>query len=316
MLYKTNQTYPDYLVYEDGRVFNFKTGRFLNGTVGNSGYHQYRLKNINNKYTTIGIHRLLLSTFKPIKNLNELVVNHIDGDKSNNSLSNLEWCTYKENQTHAGKLGLTEKCKPIACIKYPELTVQEFNSIIECSDFFGVPKDYISYRINEGTDRVFPEGYIYVLKKDLESVLQKLVEGNVPENKYGRSRPIKVKNIIDDVVTVYENITTLSKELDVGFTTLVSWIKDNDRLYLGKYLFKYLEDDSPWKEIKDMKLESLKTGKGKVVKVLTSDKKEYLFKSAIECANHFNITPTCLNNRLKSNGNIAFKDGNRYMYIN
>lgn len=50
------------------------------------------------------IHRLVLSTFSPSPL--HLDVNHIDGDKSNNTLSNLEWTTKSENTQHAHRTGL------------------------------------------------------------------------------------------------------------------------------------------------------------------------------------------------------------------
>lgn len=46
------------------------------------------------------VHRLVLSTFNPCENSHELQVNHIDENKTNNNLSNLEWCTHKDNQNH------------------------------------------------------------------------------------------------------------------------------------------------------------------------------------------------------------------------
>lgn len=46
------------------------------------------------------VHRLVLEQFKPIDNMKDLQVNHIDGVKSNNNLFNLEWVTPKENAWH------------------------------------------------------------------------------------------------------------------------------------------------------------------------------------------------------------------------
>ena len=49
--------------------------------------------------TPISLHRLVASTFIPNPE-NKACVNHIDGNPSNNKLSNLEWATYRENTTH------------------------------------------------------------------------------------------------------------------------------------------------------------------------------------------------------------------------
>lgn len=51
------------------------------------------------------VHRLIANAFLPKINGKEYV-NHIDGNKLNNSISNLEWCTLKENQQHAFRIGL------------------------------------------------------------------------------------------------------------------------------------------------------------------------------------------------------------------
>ena len=52
----------------------------------------------------VSIHRLMMKTFQPIDNAEEMQVNHIDGNKHNNQLDNLEWCTNSENILHMLKL--------------------------------------------------------------------------------------------------------------------------------------------------------------------------------------------------------------------
>ena len=51
-------------------------------------------------------HRLILATFNPIEGWEQLEVNHINGDKLDNRLENLEWVSTQENITHAWKIGL------------------------------------------------------------------------------------------------------------------------------------------------------------------------------------------------------------------
>ena len=70
------------------------------------GYCVVTLRHKNKiKYKTV--HRLVAETFIPNPN-NYPVVNHKDGNKSNNKLENLEWCTYSYNSKHAIKNGLNK----------------------------------------------------------------------------------------------------------------------------------------------------------------------------------------------------------------
>lgn len=67
----------------------------------------YEIQNLykEGKYKTFSVHRLVASHFVP-GHFDGAVVNHIDGNKTNNKASNLEWCTRSYNQTHAIKNNL------------------------------------------------------------------------------------------------------------------------------------------------------------------------------------------------------------------
>lgn len=98
--------YLNYLISVDGKVFNLKTMKHLKCSINNMGYPSVCLYNENGGKFFL-VHRLVAETFL-IKDESRKFVNHIDGNKANNLLSNLEWCTHKENMQHSWDLGLNK----------------------------------------------------------------------------------------------------------------------------------------------------------------------------------------------------------------
>lgn len=98
----------NYYITDDGRVWSEETKKFLSQQVDKYGYMKVSLCSTDKKKGRhrYSIHRLVLENFSPIPNMENLQVNHIDGNKKNNCLSNLEWMTPKENIHHAMENGM------------------------------------------------------------------------------------------------------------------------------------------------------------------------------------------------------------------
>ena len=80
--------------------FILEPEREMSYTVNNRGYQTVVIRR-----KTHMIHRLLAQAFIPNPD-NKPCVNHIDGNKLNNQVSNLEWCSIQENNLHARQTGL------------------------------------------------------------------------------------------------------------------------------------------------------------------------------------------------------------------
>ena len=79
-------------------------GKIIKGEITSGGYRRVHVSHKGVQYKFL-VHRLVAEAF--ILNPNRLPeVNHIDGNKQNNSVDNLEWCTRSQNTSHAFKTGL------------------------------------------------------------------------------------------------------------------------------------------------------------------------------------------------------------------
>lgn len=115
----------NYGVTKNGEVWSYLTNKFLSHEVTKDNYHAVTLM-IDGKTKRFLVHRLVLSTWNPISNWNELQVNHKDENPSNNSLENLEWCDarYNNNYGTRNEHGSNKRKQKIRCIE----TGQIFNS--------------------------------------------------------------------------------------------------------------------------------------------------------------------------------------------
>ncbi|PKH21445.1 hypothetical protein CIG19_16735 [Enterobacterales bacterium CwR94] len=93
-------------IREDGVVINTKTGRIMKSSLNDTGYERVSITVSKNKVLNFKIHRLIAENFIPNQQPHRNTVNHIDGNKLNNSIENLEWCTQAENNRHARATGL------------------------------------------------------------------------------------------------------------------------------------------------------------------------------------------------------------------
>lgn len=116
-----------YLVSIEGDVFSVNETKIkrLRPGVNKSGYYVVCLFD-NSKKSMKNVHRLVAQAFIPNKYpYIKKIINHKDGNKLNNNVGNLEWCTYKQNVAHALRTGLQPKGEQIASAKLTEKDILE-----------------------------------------------------------------------------------------------------------------------------------------------------------------------------------------------
>lgn len=114
-LWLTMKENPNYEISNKGRVRNKKTKRILKTTINNKGYERFIIYEEKSKPKMYYIHRVVANNYiDNKKNYNQ--VNHINENKRDNNVSNLEWCDNWYNShygTRLGRIWETKKAKGI-----------------------------------------------------------------------------------------------------------------------------------------------------------------------------------------------------------
>jgi hypothetical protein len=113
------------------------------------------------------VHRLVLNTFIPNIN-NKPEINHLDGNKENNVITNLEWSSISENRKHAynNKLKLPSNEKRVIQKNLIGNVINIFNSMCEAERITGIPKEEISKVCNRYRNRKIAKGFKWEFEGD------------------------------------------------------------------------------------------------------------------------------------------------------
>lgn len=153
--------YRGFLVDDDLNIYSKRTGRKLKPYVGSDGYMQVVYTDENHRGIHQRVHTILAHCFIPNPN-NYKYVNHIDSNKLNNSLDNLEWCTNSYNVYHGWHSGnRTHKNNTAVLVKDVNgKIIGRYSSIRKCAKDMSVDRHKLA-RVLKGELRKDYLGYIF-----------------------------------------------------------------------------------------------------------------------------------------------------------
>lgn len=137
-------------VCNKGKVYSTKIkGRMMSQVENANGYKRVYFSKNGDRVSFL-VHRIVAEAF--INNPNNYPqINHIDGDKSNNSVGNLEWCDNKYNARYTVDVlheVQTYKRRRVYAKNMKSGVILKFDSVIECANHFGVKAYSISHRLH------------------------------------------------------------------------------------------------------------------------------------------------------------------------
>lgn len=228
-----------YAVSMDGIILDLETYELVKSHYRVSGYPTIGLINYNGIRTTRLLHRLI--SFAWVKNEDWVkfsIVNHIDGNKLNYAISNLEWVDYKDNNIHAIESGLRTSVKSIMVKNIKTGVVVELRSITEACDYMGRSRmSTTSSKIIGLGKLVYGSNGIYELKyiddktpwiSDIDS--NKLITTN---------QRIKFHIHIDNHKFICNTVNDINDVISKHLTPKISFANDEFKNSIKKFIRNY-----------------------------------------------------------------------------
>lgn len=187
------KNHENYLIHLDSRIYSKYTQIVLNPR--KNTYYYVRLDKNNE-----AIHRLVAFHFIPNPD-NKPCVNHKDGNKLNNHVTNLEWCTGTENVQHAIDTGLNPTPKPVMQYTLDGIFVQQHNSVSTACRKLKLKIDCVT-EIIRCCDKKIRYAYNFLWKYTNDDKPIQLVS-----EKEHKDRKVAQYTLDDKLVKIYDTLT-------------------------------------------------------------------------------------------------------------
>ena len=242
--------FSDYAINSAGDLINITTGKFKVWSItkpneiknSTGGYRYSRVVNEEGYSKCLFLHRAMCLVFLDYdSSIDGLVVNHKDGDPSNNELSNLELVTHLRNNIHAVEVGLRGDNKPVLCKNLRTGEIMQFPSIGACGRHFNEPRaGFIHHRIFKSPTKVFSDMLVFKLDDDKpwpDFDMTKIAISGINDNYVGR-------NVFTGDLVIFNSCS--DNRFGVKAATILNHVKNKIKIPVNGWNFKYLDDKEPW----------------------------------------------------------------------
>ena len=228
-----NNISTNYYITEKGQCYNIKTKKYLKGQENyKNHYVTYNLTLPNGKKTRQYAHRLVAIAYLKNIDKNKTEVNHIDGNKKNNCVDNLEWVTPQENQQHAIKNEL-KKFEHVFCFNQNCELVAEYKTIQEASNAVNLSCSIISQELNKEVKSL--SGGFYWSKQNFLGQIKNY------ENK-GKNKKVYQYDLNGKFINSYNSTGEAARSLGIKNSSHIGECCRGKIKTYKKFIWRYAED--------------------------------------------------------------------------
>lgn len=293
---------------KDGNIYDSakeKRSTYTNG----DGYITASVS-LNGKWQTFGVHRLVMLAYNPIENPEDFTVNHMDLDKKNNRLSNLEWLTTEWNNVHGAIFGKVTGRPVVRCMKDgDEILVKDPMSL---PDIVGADIQTCWEAIKNGESI---NGFRLSHIKFGDSALVNIFNSSIGTTDEYR-RGIKVYDAVLKSWTEYPSMSGMAKRFNVLITHIRHRLSTKERPKIFMQRFIIMDKDTNPEFLTEELIVQLKArGKKQVLALKIEAKGFEVFERASDFIKKYELSKKAVTTRLKA-GKVEPVDGWLFIYTN